>query len=303
MVNRRFDFKLVLAATATCLLGVDGAAAAETHRYVEMDLAMNVASSLGARGSDNDWGTKCDLIINPSALETRSECDAVPPPTSWANAFGRGRGAAAGLAVGYDWGTIRLELEFFRRSTTYDERVDTDIFDDVTVDKQEQEIEQAYGEIDDLRSHGAFVNVYYDFGPSSAWWTPYVGIGVGGERTTLDYRSVWKRNDDPQRISTFTDPALRAKLAGTTTIGDERLVARAFGYQFLAGVDYRLTPQAAVGVKMRWAGFARFKSGETAWRQLRSHESHVGRGDPVRYTVTTDDNRSWSIGVGFKYRF
>ena len=46
----------------------------------------------------------------------------------------------------------------------------------------------------------------------------------------LDYMSVWKRNDDPRRITTFEDPTLRAKLAGTTTIGDARLVDVVLGY-------------------------------------------------------------------------
>ena len=108
-----------------------------------MDLGMNAAPSLVAHGSDNDWGTKCDLIINPLGLETGGECDVVPPPTSWTNAFGGGNGIRTGMAFGYDRGAVRLELEYFYRSTTYDGRSDTDIFDDVTLDKREQEIEQA----------------------------------------------------------------------------------------------------------------------------------------------------------------
>ena len=93
--------------------------------YMEMDLGMNGAPPLLAHGSDNDWSTKCDLIINPLGLETGGECDSVPARTSWTNAFGRGNGSGAGMTIGYDWGVVKLELEYRYRSTTYDDRSDT----------------------------------------------------------------------------------------------------------------------------------------------------------------------------------
>lgn len=37
--------------------------------YIEMDLGTTVAPPITVQGSDNDWGTKCDLIINPLGLE------------------------------------------------------------------------------------------------------------------------------------------------------------------------------------------------------------------------------------------
>ena len=127
--------------------------------------------------------------------------------------------------------------------------------------------------------------------------------GVGGERATLDYRSVWKRNDDPERISTFMDPRLRAKVAGTTTIGNARVSDSTLGYQLLAGVGYRLGEQAMLGVKLRWVDFEAFESGETLWSQLRSHESSVGRAEDILYMVTTDDNGFWGLGLSLKNLF
>ncbi len=294
--------RVVLVAGATSL-GCVGGAVAQSGRYMEMDLGMTAAPALVAHGSDNDWSTKCDLIVNPLGLETGGECDSVPPRTSWTNAFGRGNGIGAGMAIGHDWGAVRLEVEYRYRSKAYDDRSDTDIFDDVTLDKREQEIEQAYGEIDELRTHGAFVNVYYDFGPSASSWTPYVGVGVGGERATLDYRSVWKRNDDPARISTFMDPLLRARVAGTTTVGHAPVSDSTPGYQLLAGLDYRLGEQAMLGLKLRWVDLEAFTSGETRWSQLRSHESSVGRDGDILYTVTTHDNGFRGLGVSLKYLF
>ena len=274
----------------------------QTGPYIEMDLGTGVAPSLTVQGADNDWGTKCDLIINPLGVEVAGECDAAPPLTSWTNAFDGGAGIRAGVAFGYDWGAVRLEGEYFQRVTVHGDQSDIDIFDDVTLDKQEQEIELAVGGVDDWRSHAGFVNAYYDFG-TSASWTPYVGAGFGMERASLDYVSVWKRNDDPERISTFADPLLRAKIAGTTTIGDARLTDVMAGYQLLAGVDYRLGEPVALGVKFRWVDFGEFRSEPLPWNQLRSHESSVGRGESVLYQLTTDDSRFWGVSLNLKYRF
>ena len=274
----------------------------QTGPYIEMDLGTSVAPPLTVQGSDNDWGTKCDLLINPLGIEVAGECDAAPPLTSWTNEFDGGAGIRAGVAFGYDWGAFRLEGEYSHRVTAYDDQSDINIFDDETLDKREQEIELASGGVDDWRSHAGFVNGYYDFGPAAAW-TPYVGAGFGVERASLDYVSVWKRNDDPERISTFADPLLRAKIAGTTTIGDARLTDLLVGYQLLAGVDYRLGEPVTLGVKFRWVDFGEFVSEPIPWNQLRSHESSVGRGETVLYQMTTDASRFWGVSLSLKYRF
>ena len=89
--------RVVLAVGAMSMGCVSGASA-QSNRYIEMGLGVNAAPPLVAHGSDNDWSTKCDLIINPLGLETGGECDSTPPRTSWTNAFGRGNGFGAGMA-------------------------------------------------------------------------------------------------------------------------------------------------------------------------------------------------------------
>ena len=165
------------------------------------------------------------MIINPNGVEVTTECDAAPPPSSWTNAISGGRGLQSDLAVGYDWGAVRFEVEYFYRVTAYNDRVDANVFDEVTLDKQEQELERADGGADDLQSHNVFANVYYDLTPTSSPWNPYIGGGVGAEWASLSYFSHWKRNDNPDRITTFVDPLLRAAIAGTTTIGEARLAS------------------------------------------------------------------------------
>lgn len=295
--------RLGLFALMTMLVAGADEARGQTGPYIEMGLGTSVAPPLTVHGSDNDWGTKCDLIINPLGVEVAGECDAAPPLTSWTNVFDGGAGVRAGVALGYDWGAFRLEGEYFQRGTVYGDRSDIDIFDDVTLDKQEQEIELAVGVVDDWRSHAGFVNAYYDFGPASASWTPYVGAGFGMERAALDYASVWKRNDDPERISTFADPLLRARIAGATTIGDARLTDVVAGHQLLAGLDYRLREAVTLGVKLRWVDFGEFASEPLPWDQLRSHESSVGRGETILYQMTTDDSGFWGLSLNLRYRF
>ena len=298
-MHMRIGFVSVVMLLTVCVSEVRS----QTGPYIQMDLGTTVAPPLTVQGSDNDWGTKCDLIINPLGVEAGGECDAAPPLTSWTNEFDGGAGIRAGVALGYDWGAVRLEGEYFHRITGYDDQSDIDIFDDVTLDKREQEIELAVGGVDDWRSHAGFLNGYYDFGPGSASWTPYVGAGFGVERASLDYASVWKRNDDPERISTFVDPLLRAKIAGTTTIGDARLTDVMVGYQLLAGVDHRFREGITLGVKFRWVDFGEFVSEPLPWNQLRSHESSVGRGETILYQMTTDASRSWGVSLSLRYGF
>ncbi len=294
--------RLFALAVVTVLTVYASESAAQTGVYLQMDMGATMAPQLRVEGSDNDWSTKCDLIINPLGLETGSECDTAPPRTSWTNEFNGAAGFSAGTALGYDWGAIRLEGEYFHRITAYNAQSDLGIFDDVTLDKREQEIELAVGVVDDLRSHNLFANVYYDFGSSSAW-IPYVGAGIGVERAALDYGTIWKRNDDPERIATFLDPALRAKVAGTTTIGDARLADVTVGYQLLAGVDYRLRETVTLGMKFRWADLGEFVSEPTPWNQLRSHESSVGRGETILYQIMTQDSRFWGLSLSLKHWF
>lgn len=288
---------------STALLGFSGSVLAGDGLYFKVDWGLAVAPAIDVEGSDNDWSTQCDRIINPDGLEVTDECDTVPGPTAWRQELGGGTGIRSGLALGYAWGPLRLEGEYFQRTTTYDDRADINIVDDVTLEKQEQEIELAVGGLNDLQAHNFFANLYYDFALGASL-APYVGVGAGLTSASLYYFTHWKRNDDPARIKTFEDETLKAKIAGSTTIGAARLRDRMVGYQVLAGVNYPLGARVALDLGVRWVdGFEAFESQEMEWDQLRSHESTVGRGEPILYTVTTDDTRFWGANLSLKYLF
>ena len=197
---------------------------------------------------------------------------------------------------------MRAEGEYLYRTTTYDARTDfATVTDQVTLGKLEQELEIGESGVDDVLSHNVFANLYYDVASDSRF-TPYLGVGGGVARVSLDYFSRWKRNDNPEFIKTFEDRDLNEILAGTTTIGAGKLSDTLLGYQVLAGVDYQVSDPFAVGLKIRWTAFGEFQD-EREWDQLRSHESSVGRGDRVLYSATTSDIKFLAISFNTKYQF
>ena len=77
-----------------------------------------------------------------------------------------------------------------------------------------------------------------------------------------------------------------------------------FGYQLLGGVDYLLNDRITLGLKLRWANFGKVKVDGKAWDRLRSHDSLTGPGgDPIVYSVKTDDTQFWGLSLSLKYWF
>ena len=285
---------------AAALTAAAGDAAAQP--YVGSELGPALAPALRLVATDNDWGTRCDLLINPGGLETGTECDTPPPLTEWANESGRSMGIATGIAAGYRFGRYRAELEYRYRAASYHDYAPTQIGDVVTAQKADQELETAIGGAGDLSVHGVFTNFAVDLGAASRRLAPYFGAGAGVQRMSIDYFSLWKRNDEPALISTFADPALRAKLAGTTTLGTAVLHDTMFSVHVLAGVDYRVADRLTISPRIRYAtGLGTFESQPREWDQLRSHESSVGRGSPIVYTVETRETSALTMTLGLRY--
>ena len=277
-----------------------GEAAAQP--YLGSELGPALAPALSLVGTDNDWGTRCDLLINPDGVETGTECDTPPPPTEWTNESGRSPGIATGIAAGYRFGRYRAEVEYRYRAASYHDYAATQIGDVVTAQKADQELETAIGGAGDVAVHGVFTNFAVDLRAPNRRATPYVGAGAGVQRMSIDYLSLWKRNDDPARIATFEDAVLSAKLAGTTTIGTAVLDDTMVSVHILAGVDYRVADRLTIGPKIRYAtGLGGFRSQPREWDQLRSHESSVGRGSVILYTVETHDTSALTMTLSLRY--
>ena len=308
--------KILFAMVVIGLVFSSGPVMAKDGFYVGMDLGVAVAPGLDVNSSDNDVGTPCDGFINNDGsggyLVIPEDCN--PPPSAWSNAFDGGSGILAGASLGYRMGSFRVEGEYFYRGTTYDDRDlagGATVSDDVTQDKVAQELAFIEGGVDDVLSHNFFANLYYDY-RSDSKFTPYVGVGVGFSRVSLDYFNKWTRNHDPEAISTFDDftatdaqkDLLHRRLAGTTSIARAKLSDTLFGYQIVAGVDYQVSEPVSIGLKFRWADFGEFESDPREWDQLRSHESARRPGGArVQYTAMTDDIQFWGVSLNMKYQF
>ena len=276
-------------------------ASSQTGWYLGMDLGGAVAPSTIVTGVNNDWSSRCDQITNPSQAETGDTCAVAPPLATWNSTVEGGGGVSAGLALGYSLGRFRVEGEYSFRTATYGGPTQVTFGGTVLQNKAEQELEESESGAEDLAAHHLFVNLYYDFASESRL-TPFVGIGAGGARASLDYFSRWKRNDDPDRITTFEDPLLRARLAGTTSIGKAKLSDLMFGYQVLAGADYAASDRVTIGIKARWTLLGVLEDGGYEWVQLRSHESDVGRGFRILQDLTADAVSAIGVGVSMRYR-
>ena len=275
---------------------------ASAQPYLGSELGLAVAPALRLVGTDNDWGTRCDLLINPDRLETGVECDVPPPPTEWTNESGLGKGVATGISAGYRFGRYRAEVEYRYRTASHHDFTPTQIGDVVTAQKADQELETAIGGARDVTVHGVFANFAVGLLTAKRRLTSYVGVGVGVQRMAIDYFSLWKRNDDPTRITTFEDATLRAKLAGTTTLGSAVLNDTMLSVQILAGVDYRVADRLTLGNRVGYAtSVGAFESERQEWDQLRSHDSTVGRGSRIVYTVETRDVSAFTMILSLRY--
>lgn len=295
--------KLPMVILCLTVVTVTSRTAAQDGWYLRTNLGFAVAPGLTLDARDNDWSTRCDKLSNPGLGETAAdECASTPPITGWTHEVGRGNGMQSVLALGYSWSGLRVEGEYIYRTTTYARgQGESQVIDEVTQQKNRQELETIDGGLEDLLAHGVFANVYYDFRSDSPF-TPYFGVGLGLTSTSLDYYGRFKRNDDPDAISTFEDPLRKARLAGTTTIGRHKLNDMLTAYQAVLGADYALNEKVGIGLRVRWAKFSEFDAGDQ-WTQLRSHESSVGQGFDVVYSVSTDKLAMFGASLNMTYSF
>ena len=286
-------------------------AQAQDGFYFGLEIGAASAPGVDTSMTDNDVSTRCDGFINSEAYleDPAGPGCANPAPGLWFFEHDGGSGILAGAALGYRWGNFRLEGEYFFSGINYDSKDGSvTIADEDAIQrlKREQELAVVEAELDDILSHSLFANAYYDF-QSASRFTPYIGVGAGFSRVSLDYFNHWARRIDPALITTFgSEPQglrLNEKLAGTTTIANAGHSDTVFGYQLVAGVDYQLREALSLGLKLRWADFGEFGH-EREWDQLRSHESARSPGGTrVRYRLMTDDLRFFSLGLNLKYHF
>ena len=270
--------------------------------YLGMDLGVAVAPDMNVKnGGTDDWpASNCDRTINTDGYETEG-CSNDPVPWDVAESFDGGSGILAGLSVGYRLGNFRAEGEYFYRNTNHDS---TDNPYPEGIGDGYDFIEDA---VDDVLSHNFFANLYYDY-HSDSKFTPYVGIGIGLAKVSVDYRTLWQRSSNLGDINVFskTTPqgeALNRKFVNLLTYDQAKMSDTLFGYQVLAGVDYQVSDPVSIGLKFRYADFGEFED-ESAYTKLRGHDSVAGNPPvPVTYYIRTDDIQFWGVSLNMKYQF
>ena len=297
---------------ALILLGVADLAAAGTEDgrgfYLGADLGVAAPRDLESTRTNNGITTNCDRWLDRDTLEDGTvvplpleDCSPRALPAS-PNHFELDSGFLAGVHLGYDLGSFRLEAEYFHRGHGGEKRSLV-----VPGDEKQQEFVERSEEIDDFRADHLFANLYYDFaGRESSRLTPYLGFGLGWMKVRMDYSARSLRTDDKLRLREL---GRNSNAAGLLSAGDESLSDSLSGYQWIAGLDYAWSERFSVGLKLRYGdALDDFEDGGHAWKPLRGHAStlgptaETGANLPILYDIEAEELRFWGISLSFKYR-
>ena len=154
--------------------------------------------ALGMTGLSNDRASVCDEFINPQYATVTQvagyeayNCTGPDRRDDWVNRFARATGLQTSWVLGYRFGAgdsgprwrhVRTEVEYFYRTTTYDQTVAVPGLSagsgSVTADSLNQELQTATDYLGRVASNTLFANLYWDIRTRSRF-TPYVGVGLG----------------------------------------------------------------------------------------------------------------------------
>ena len=309
------------------MLGMNILIVAHADFYVGADLGLADSRTLDSIVTGRSNPTRCDVqmysaaTLPSGAIANDPACRIGDPGEKWNSRFDAGSGLAAGLHAGYVRDRLRFELEFMHvepDSASYPIITASTHPGLASKDREWSETAPPYEWISEFRIRQYFANLFYDFASESPW-TPYVGVGAGWARVRMQYeRRFLRKTEGEGYLGVAPDvPAeqsdhgwnqdswdeWRENAAGTLSSTDTELSDTLFGFQLLAGVDYALTDQTSVGIKIRWAQFDDFKD-RAAYNQIRDHEPvHVDGVTPFVDRVKMDNIEYWAITVGFKRRF
>ncbi len=297
--------------------------------YLGSELGAHVVPALGMTGLSNDRASVCDEFINPQYATVTQvagyeayNCTGPDRRDDWVNRFARATGLQTSWVLGYRFGAgdsgprwrhVRTEVEYFYRTTTYDQTVAVPGLSagsgSVTADSLNQELQTATDYLGRVASNTLFANLYWDIRTRSRF-TPYVGVGLGIGSLAMTYASLWSRNANPTAITTGEGlpnmDEIRQNLAATTSSFHGTLSDRLVRHQVLVGVHYALTENLSVGVKGRWVRGGSFEN-DTAivWDPLRSHAPNLRRdgSEPVAGQILTDASTLWGVGLSLTYYF
>ena len=330
MANSRFGF-LPLWVVVPLLL-THATAAGQQGWYAGADIGIARPETLKTRSNDTDVISNCDQWLTreadkqPFEITNGSETVTVPfSPSSaacqerdvnWTNRFNLGNGLLTGLNAGYAWQGFRVEVEYLHREHSGEKK--GGVQDPSALDYKSVEFIEASEIISDVRADHFFANLYYDFRGAFPEAVPYVGVGVGVASASMEISGKYLRNPGREyfmNLAAAQGGPKNPNLAGTDTLYDDELSDTLFGYQLVAGVDYPLSDQLFVGVKVRYADVGDDLSERNAYYRLRGHASTVcppqdapagcptGAENDILYQFQTDALGFFGISLNLKYFF
>ena len=328
MATIRFSF--ILPWVVVLLLATPAAATDRQGWYAGADIGIALPETLKTRSSDSDVISNCDQWLTrdgqPFEITNGERTWTVPfSPDSekcqerdvnWTNSFNLSNGLLAGLNFGYAWRSLRVEVEYLHREHSGEKK--GGVQDPSALGYKSVEFVEASEIISDVRADHFFGNLYYDFHGLFPKVIPYVGVGAGVTKTSMEISGKYLRNPSREYFTNLTsdkDGPKNPELAGTDTLYDDDLSDILFGYQFMAGIDYALTDHLFVGIKARYADVGGNFSERNAYDRLRSHGSTIcppqnaptgcptGAQNDITYRLETDALSFWGVSLNLKYFF
>ena len=320
MAKRRFSF--IILWVIVLLLATPAAATERQGWYAGADIGIALPETLKTRSSDSDVISNCDQWLDTKTINgtvlpfppNSEECQ--ERDVNWTNSFNLGNGLLAGLNFGYAWRSFRVEVEYLHREHSGEKK--GGVQDPSALGYKSVEFVEASEIISDVSADHFFGNLYYDFHDLFPKVIPYVGVGAGVTKTSMELSGKYLRNPSREYFTNLPsdkDGPKHPDLAGTDTLYDDDLSDVLFGYQFMAGIDYALTDHLFVGVKARYADVGGNFSQRNAYDRLRSHGSTVcppqnaptgcptGARNDINYRLETDALSFWGVSLNLKYFF
>ena len=320
MAKRRFSF--IILWVIVLLLATPAAATERQGWYAGADIGIALPETLKTRSSDSDVISNCDQwlnteTINGTVLPYPLNSEKCPERgVNWTNSFNLGNGLLAGLNFGYAWRSLRVEVEYLHREHSGEKK--GGVQDPSALDYNSNDFLEISEIISDVRADHFFGNLYYDFHGLFPKVIPYVGVGAGVTKTSMELSGKYLRKTSREYFTSLPsdkDGPKHPDLAGTDTLYDDDLSDILFGYQFMAGIDYALTDHLFVGVKARYADVGGNFSQRNAYDRLRGHGSTVcppqnaptgcptGARNDINYRLETDALSFWGVSLNLKYFF
>ena len=229
--------------------------------------------------------TRCDVLLyaDPADAPADADCNRLDP-FAGTYAFDPGAGMAGGVAVGYSFGGLSVEVEAVQRTQVVPSTRFSLLAPASGSGAQAGKLSEwsptrpPSGDISEFRTRQFFANAHYPL-PRVGRFTPYLGVGGGLAITDLTYEVQFTRKSVSEGYlevfgGSASDPGAspdwQRAAAGTVSALWADASDAGFGYQVLGGADYDVGGGATLGIAVRWVRLPR-ATDATLLDMMRSH--------------------------------